>query len=97
MRLIEPSCPMGYTNSDIYNMLGDEDEAFWYFMRGQTMSICEGYRYDHDKLGYFSTECSNMLPGMPVLKTEIPLLGGHGGIVYTWDFRRFASGLPVID
>jgi hypothetical protein len=97
MRLIEPSCPRGYTSRDIYNMLGDEDEAFWHFMRGQTMSLCNGSTYDHDKKAYFTTACSEMLPGMPLLASEVPLLEGHGGIVYTWDFQRFVRGLPVTD
>lgn len=97
MHLKDPSCPQGYTTDDITNILGDREEKFWYWMRGQTMSICEGTTYDHNRKGYFSTECSEMLPGMPVRREEIPLAGHHGPVVYGHDLKRFLLGLPVID
>jgi hypothetical protein len=64
-------------------------------MVGQTISLCDGKYYDHDKLSYMSSECSDMLPGMPVTREE--QLSGHGGVVYAWDLERYLLGLPVID
>jgi hypothetical protein len=95
---IEPSCPHGYTSEDIYKILGDDQDDLWYFMRGQTMTLCDGTEYDHARKGYFTTACSNMLPGMPLTREEIGYLAmGHGGVVYKWDLERFLRGLPIID
>lgn len=97
MKLPVPSCPMGYTGQDLCTLLGDREDEFWYFMRGQTMILCDGSTYDHERQSYFTTACSDMLPGMPLLESEVQLLRGHGGIVFRGDLERFLMGLPVID
>jgi hypothetical protein len=103
MEIVASSCPLGYTSDDIHALLGedgvygDREAVFWRWRGGQTMSICNGSTYDHDLKGYFSTACSNMLPGMPLKKEEIETLGGHGPVVYRWDLERFLLNLPVID
>ncbi len=98
LELPEPSCRSGYTVEDLEGILGDRLDDFWYWMRGQTMMLCDGTKYDHERQGYFTTECSDMLPEMPVTREEIPYLGmGHGGVVYRSDLERYLRGLPVID
>jgi hypothetical protein len=49
MDLPEPSCPMGYTESDLRAIFGDEFDVFMHWMRGQTMGICDGKQYHHDR------------------------------------------------
>lgn len=117
-RLPEPSCPSGYTAEDLEAILGPRIEAFWHWMRGQTMMVCEGKKYhyvrEHNTMcphlsgdeyswecsyagggWYETTECSGLLPGMPVSDDEV--LGGHGPVVYRWDLERFLAGLDVFD
>lgn len=95
MELPEPSCIFGYTYDDIDEILGPRVKDFWKWMTGQTMMLCNGKSYDHDRHEYFTTLCSGMFPGVPVSDTES--LAGHGGIVYPWDLERFLAGLPVVD
>jgi hypothetical protein len=51
-------------------------------MRGQTQSICDGTRYNHDK-----KECE------PTMCKDHP----HGLITYTWDAERYIDKLPIVD
>lgn len=95
VNLPESSCPYGYTYDDLEKILGHRLKAFWKWMTGQTMMLCDGRTYSHETHQYSTTACSNMLPGMPVTVEEA--CGGHGGIVYPWDLERFMRGLPVID
>lgn len=38
-----PACSLGYTKKQVGEILpGRLEEAFWQWMRGQTMAICEG-------------------------------------------------------
>lgn len=76
------SCPHGFTREDLERILGSQIEEFWQWMTGQTCSICDGRRYDHDEQVYKATECA----GNP-----------HGVVVYGHDLERFLRGLPVID
>jgi hypothetical protein len=82
MTALKQSCPQGITNSDLDEILGARRAEFMKWMRGQTMSICDGRAYNHEKERYEPTECS----GRP-----------HGVVVYPWDLERFLAGLPVID
>lgn len=75
------SCPQGYTHSDLESLFGDELPAFYEWMNGQTMSICDGRAYDHDKREYYATECAD---------------NPHGAIAYAWDVERYASGQRII-
>lgn len=98
MNLLEPTCPFGYTTDDLKKIFGNDIDDFWYYMRGKTISLCDGTTYDHERKGYVTTECSGMLPGIPVLREEIPYaLTGHGGVVYTRYVERYIRGLSVID
>lgn len=70
-----PACPGGYPWFQIEEIL-DEDTLleFKFWMRGQTMMVCEGRKYNHELRQYEVDECE---------KTP------HGGVVYMWDLHRF--------
>lgn len=82
MIMIHQSCPMGLTGADIRELLGSREREFWKWMNGQTMSLCDGKRYNYAAKEYETTECW----GRP-----------HGVVVYSSDVRRFMAGLPVLD
>lgn len=80
---LTPSCPYGYTQDDLlrlFGVAGIDDFNKW--MRGQTQSICDGTRYNHDK-----KECE------PTMCKDHP----HGLITYTWDAERYIDKLPIVD
>jgi len=62
-------------------MLGSKFDSFGYWMRGQTIGICEGRSYNHGTKEY-EVSCGGV---------------SHGVVVYKDDLRRFILGLPVID
>jgi hypothetical protein len=76
-----PECEGGYTNWQLAEILGNRLDKFEQWMRGQTMMLCEGRSYDHDRCEYVPA-CGGV---------------AHGGIVYRWDLERFLDGRPVID
>jgi hypothetical protein len=43
------SCPRGHTNADLKEILGPRLEEFWSWMTGQTMMLCDGKAYHHDR------------------------------------------------
>lgn len=49
MELPEPSCPGGYTWSDLEALLGPGLPKFNQWMSGQTMMLCDGKRYHYDR------------------------------------------------
>lgn len=71
-----PECPGGYTRAQITEIFGDDEDRFWAWFTGQTGSICDGRRYDHEKQAYEPTECA----GAP-----------HGPVVYPWDMREYVQ------
>lgn len=73
------SCPQGLTDIDVSRILV---KHFWKWMRGQTLSVCDGRSYNHATKEYEQTECH-----------ECP----HGAIVYPWDMERYLARWPVID
>lgn len=75
-------CPHGVTRAELAGILGDRLGAFDHWMRGQTVSICEGRRWDHDKKEYQPTACAD---------------SPHGVVVYRWDLQRFLDGGPIVD
>jgi len=78
-----PACPYGYTKEQIERIVGSARlEEFNLWMTGQTMTLCEGRSYNHEKREYVENACAN---------------DPHGAVVYTHDLRRFVAGLPVID
>lgn len=55
--LPKPECALGYTHSQIEEILGQRTKEFWFWMSGQTMVLCDGKYYDHHLGKYLSTEC----------------------------------------
>lgn len=79
------SCPHGYTKADLEQHFGavvGQPHPLWDQLKGQTQSICDGRRYDHDKQEYEPTACA-----------DTP----HGVVAYTWDVQEWAEGRPVSD
>jgi len=76
-----PDCESGYTYNQLLEILGDDLPNFNQWMRGQTMALCEGRRYNHETKEY-TPKCGGV---------------AHGGVVYPWDLARYLDGLPVID
>lgn len=75
----QPDCPYGYSVAFIEEILDEETlQEFKFWMRGQTMSICGGRRYNHELRQYEPDECE---------KTP------HGGVVYLYDLHRFLGFL----
>ena len=77
-----PSCPVGYTAEDLKKILGDDMEKFQNWMVGQTISLCEGRKFNYDTHEYVPTECS---------------AHPHGAVVYPWDLRQFLAHKPPLD
>jgi hypothetical protein len=42
-------CPQGLTESELQGLFGERLHEFNFWMRGQTMGVCEGRRYHHDR------------------------------------------------
>lgn len=80
--LPEPECPLGYPDSQLDAIFGDQRPAFNRWMNGQTVAGCEGRRWDENKREYVADECA-----------EHP----HGIVTYSHDVRRFLSGSMVWD
>ena len=74
-------CRLGYPASQVEDILGDNLSDFNNWMRGQTRSLCEGRRYNHET-GEYEESCDGV---------------AHGGVTYPWDVERYLLGLPIID
>ena len=81
MPLPKPDCKGGFTAKQITEIMGDREPIFWKWMTGQTMMLCEGREYDHEKKEYHES-CGGV---------------SHGSIVYPWDVETFLSGFPPLD
>lgn len=79
--LPEPECRLGYTYDQLVDILGDRIVEFSRWMRGQTMVICDGLKYNHDTREY-EKACGGVV---------------HGVVVYPWDLKRFLDGRPIVD
>lgn len=79
--LPKPECEYGYTVEQVKEIMGDDVQRFYHWMRGQTMAICEGNAYNHDTKEY-EEACGGV---------------SHGYVTYGYDIERFLAGLPVID
>lgn len=77
-RRLTQSCPIGYTVQDVAAL----EPGLGRWMVGQTLTTCDGRRYNHETKEYEPTECA-----------EHP----HGVILFPWDVERYIRGLPVID
>ena len=56
-RLPEPACRYGFTWQQVEDILGDRVDEFSRFMRGQTVSLCDGREYDYAAGGWRDTGC----------------------------------------
>lgn len=81
MKLPKPECEMGFSEEQVTQILGPAESAFWHWMDGQTMCLCEARRYNHEKHCYEPTTC----------------VKAHGTVVYPHDLERFLRGLPPLD
>lgn len=52
-----PECGLGYTDSQLKTILGSRYEEFIRWMRGQTVALCDGKRYDYEVNEYVNTGC----------------------------------------
>lgn len=83
MNMTEPKCKLGYPLDQLQEILGiDKYQQLMRWMRGQTMGVCDGRRYNYD-----TREYEPYCDGPP----------GHGGCVYPHDLERFLAGRSVID
>jgi hypothetical protein len=58
VKLPEPICRSGYPISQLESFLGDQGmRRLNLWMEGQTGSICDGRRYDHENRCYVPTGC----------------------------------------
>lgn len=44
----EPDCRMGLTRAQVVALMGGRIGTFDHWMRGQTMAICDGSRFDYE-------------------------------------------------
>jgi hypothetical protein len=50
-----PVCKWGYTDAQIREIMGDRYAEFVGWMSGQTMALCDGLEYNHDKREYIQS------------------------------------------
>lgn len=98
-------CPQGVTQDELDAILGDRRQEFDRWMRGQTMSVCDGRTYVHDRA--HNAMCPHLYGD--VYTWECDYTGGghyedtvcvdspHGVVVYRSDLDRFLKGLPIFD
>jgi len=76
------SCPLGFTRKDLARYFGDRLTSLDEQLYGQTQTICDGRRFNHDTREYEPTECA-----------DTP----HGVVAYVWDVQDWYEGRPVSD
>lgn len=77
----KPECRLGYTRAQVAELFGNRVGEFDHWMRGQTIGLCEGKKYNHETESY-EPACGGV---------------EHGPAYYPWDVDRFIRGDPVID
>jgi hypothetical protein len=55
--LPRPACKYGYSQDQLVDILGDRMVEFKKWMRGQTISLCEGRQYNPETKEYESSGC----------------------------------------
>ncbi|WBB94216.1 hypothetical protein [Verrucosispora sp. WMMC514] len=55
--LPEPDCRYGYTIDQLTAVLGDRLDDFYQWMRGQTVSLCNGSEHNPERGGQWPTGC----------------------------------------
>lgn len=77
MNLPKPHCQLGYTEDQIKEIVIDLN-GFYRWMEGQTMAVCDGRLYDHEKRCYvegcgphgiivYPHDLERYLQGLPVI------------------------------
>lgn len=69
INLPPPECKEGYPINQLEKILGSRINKFYEYMVGQTMSICNGKLYNHNKKEYESTNCGPH--GIVVYKSDL--------------------------
>lgn len=73
--MIKPECRGGYTYRQVQEIVGDREDDFWHWMRGQTMMVCGGpddggnkkCEVAHGAPIVYSWDMERYLAGRPVL------------------------------
>lgn len=53
----DPPCWLGYPRDAVEQILAEDIERYDAWMRGQTVGICDGTKYDYDRREYERTGC----------------------------------------
>jgi hypothetical protein len=56
-KLPEPECSLGYSGTQLQSFLGVMFTDFCHWMRGQTVSLCDGKFYDHTLKQEIDSNC----------------------------------------
>jgi hypothetical protein len=72
---------MGFSRTQIEQIMGEKLKKFDSWMRGQTQAICDGRQYNFETKEYEPAACTEP----------------HGWITYVWDTKDFLAGRPVTD
>jgi hypothetical protein len=78
------SCPSGHTKRDLEIIFpnGDDLADFYTWMNGQTMTLCDGRKYNHDAKEYQISACGDE---------------PHGVVVFSSDFEDYLAGFDPAD
>lgn len=80
--LPEPGCRSGYPVSQLKEVLDEQQyNRLMIWMRGQTMMLCQGRAYSHERQEYYEV-CNGV---------------SHGPVIYSHDLYRFIEAKPIID
>lgn len=53
----KPECELGYTDDQLRRIFGDRLPEIYKWMAGQTVSVCDGRRYNYATSEYEPTDC----------------------------------------
>lgn len=75
--LPKPECRYGYTHAQIDAIMGDRVNEFHRWMRGQTVSVCDGHEWNHDSQACELTGCGPH--GVAIYRSDVEqfLRGGR--------------------
>jgi hypothetical protein len=80
--LPDAECRFGYPVAQLTKLFSNQKmDHLHYWMRGQTMTLCEGRRYNHNT-GEYEVSCEGV---------------SHGVVIYRHDLIRFLEGGPILD
>jgi len=71
---MQPDCELGYTEEQIEALIWSRGstahEEFFKWMRGHTMAICDGRRFNHTTTTY-EPRCNGVAHGSIIYKTDV--------------------------